>query len=81
MTDVKLGVSAFKQPASLQFNRTQQSVHPTVGSLRVFGHFARLEVGSVKMAFSRLAHQPRLAGSSTGNASRWAGEGLANWKS
>ena len=40
-------------------------VHPTGGSRRVFKHFAWLEAGSVKMALSRLAHQP-------GNASRWA---------
>jgi hypothetical protein len=32
-------------------------VHPTGGSLRVFRHFAWLEVGSGKAAFSRLAHQ------------------------
>jgi len=37
--------------------RTQQSVHPTGGSLRVFKQFAWLGVGSVKMAFSRPAHQ------------------------
>jgi hypothetical protein len=36
----------------------QHSVHPTGGSLRVFKHFAWLEVDSVKMAFSRPAHQP-----------------------
>jgi hypothetical protein len=35
----------------------QQSVHPTGGSLRVFKQFAWLEVGSVKMALSRPAHQ------------------------
>jgi hypothetical protein len=35
----------------------QHSVHPTGGSLRVFRQFAWLEVGSVKMVFSRLAHQ------------------------
>jgi len=28
------------------------------GSLRVFRHFVWLEVGSVKVAFSRPAHQP-----------------------
>jgi hypothetical protein len=33
------------------------SVHPTGGSLRVFGQFAWLEVGSVKAALSRPAHQ------------------------
>jgi len=32
-------------------------VHPTGGSLRVFGQFAWLEVGSGKMALSRPAHQ------------------------
>jgi len=32
-------------------------VHPTGGSRRVFGQFAWLEVGSVKMALSRPAHQ------------------------
>jgi len=34
-------------------------VHPTGGSLRVFKQFARLGVGSGKMAFSRPAH-PRV---------------------
>jgi hypothetical protein len=37
--------------------RTQQSVHPTGGSLRVFGQFAWLEVCSVKMALPRPTHQ------------------------
>jgi hypothetical protein len=32
-------------------------VHPTGGSLRVFGQFAWLEVGSGKIAFSHPAHQ------------------------
>jgi len=32
-------------------------VHPTGGSLRVFGLFVWLEVGSAKMALSRPAHQ------------------------
>jgi hypothetical protein len=32
-------------------------VHPTGGSLRVFKHFAWLEVGSVKAVLSRPAHQ------------------------
>jgi len=32
-------------------------VHPTGGSLRVFRQFAWLEVGSVKVALSRPAHQ------------------------
>jgi len=35
----------------------QHSVHPTGGSLRVFRRFAWLEVGSIKAALSRLAHQ------------------------
>jgi hypothetical protein len=35
----------------------QQGVHPTGGSLRVFREFAWLEVGSVKVALSRPAHQ------------------------
>jgi len=35
----------------------QHSVHPTGGSLRVFRHFAWLEVDSVKVASSRPAHQ------------------------
>src|SRR5215213_1011833 len=35
----------------------QHSVHPTGGSLRVFRQFSWLEVGSVKMALSRPAHQ------------------------
>jgi hypothetical protein len=38
---------------------TQHSVHPTDGSLRVFGQFLWLEVGSVKTASSRPAH-PRV---------------------
>jgi len=33
-------------------------VQPTGGSLRVFEHFAWLEVDSVKAALSRPAHQP-----------------------
>ena len=32
-------------------------MHPTGGSLRVFRQLAWLEVGSVKAAFSRPAHQ------------------------
>ena len=32
-------------------------MHPTGGSLRVFRQFAWLEVGSVKLEFSRPAHQ------------------------
>jgi hypothetical protein len=35
----------------------QHSVHPTGGSLRVFKQLAWLEVGSVKLALSRPAHQ------------------------
>ncbi|HKY53361.1 MAG TPA: hypothetical protein VJM08_03605 [Anaerolineales bacterium] len=35
----------------------QHGVHPTGGSLRVFEHFVWLEVGSVKMALPRPAHQ------------------------
>ena len=35
----------------------QHSVHPTGGSRRVFRQFAWLEVGSIKAAFSRPAHQ------------------------
>ncbi len=35
----------------------QHSVHPTGGSLRVCRHFAWLEVGSVKIALPRPAHQ------------------------
>ncbi len=50
-------MSAFKQPASLPFNRTQHSVHPTGGSLRVFRQVAWLQVGSGKVASSRPAHQ------------------------
>ncbi len=42
--------SAFRECA-------QQCVHPTGGSLCVFEQFAWLEVGSVKMAFSRPIHQ------------------------
>ena len=36
----------------------QHSVHPTGGTLRVFKHFAWLEAGSAKLAFSRPTHQP-----------------------
>jgi hypothetical protein len=35
----------------------QHSAHLTCGSLRVFRQFAWLEVGSVKVALSRPAHQ------------------------
>ena len=35
----------------------QHSVHPTGGTLRVFKHFARLEVDSGKMVFSHPSHQ------------------------
>ena len=38
-------------------NAAQHSVHPTGGSLRVFRHFAWLEVGSGKVAFYHPAHQ------------------------
>ena len=38
-------------------NVRQHSVHPTGGSLRVFGHFMWLEVGSVKVALSHPTHQ------------------------
>ena len=34
----------------------QQCVHPTSGTLRVFKHFAQLEVGPDKMALSRPTH-------------------------
>ena len=35
----------------------QHSVHLTGGTLRVFRHFARLEIDSDKIALSRPAHQ------------------------
>jgi hypothetical protein len=35
----------------------QHSVHPTGGSLRVFKHFAQLQVNSAKMALSHPTHQ------------------------
>ena len=38
-------------------NATQQCVHPTGGSRRVFEQYSRLEVGSGKVASSRSAHQ------------------------
>ena len=38
-------------------NASQHSVHPTGGSRRVFKQFVWLEVGSVKVAVSRPAHQ------------------------
>jgi hypothetical protein len=39
-------------------NKTaQHSVHPTGGSLRVFGQFVWLEVGSGKVALSHPTHQ------------------------
>src|SRR6266511_435709 len=38
-------------------NNAQHSVHQTGGSLRVFRQFVGLEIGSVKDAFSRPAHQ------------------------
>jgi len=43
----------------LEPKAAQHSVHPTGGTLRVFGQFAWLEVGSVKAALSRPAH-PRV---------------------
>jgi len=46
-------------PIKIRQDRTQHSVHPTGGSLRVFRQFAWLEVGSAKMALSRPAH-PRV---------------------
>src|SRR4030095_926987 len=42
------------------------------GSLRVFRHFARLEVDSDKIALSRLTHPPSSGCYATGNANRWA---------
>ena len=47
----------FLAEQSLSKPAAQHSVHPTGGSLRVFGQFAWLEVGSGKMALSHLAHQ------------------------
>ena len=46
-------------PVSLRKEDVLRSpeVHPTGGSLRVFGQFAWLEVGSGKAALSRPAHQ------------------------
>jgi hypothetical protein len=45
-------------PEKISRNKTaQHSVHPTGGSLRVFGEFAWLEVGSGKLALPRPAHQ------------------------
>ena len=43
--------------AAAQTDAAEHSVHPTGGSLRVFRHFVWLEVGSVKAALSRPAHQ------------------------
>jgi len=41
----------------IRFNTAQHSVHLTGGSLRVFKHFRRLEVGTGKIALSRPTHQ------------------------
>jgi len=57
---VKFGVLAvvsFVNHRSGQRAVAQHSVHPTGGSLRVFRQFSWLEVGSVKVALSRPAHQ------------------------
>lgn len=55
---VKLSVLSFFQAVCLAFiGFAQHNVHPTGGTLRVFKHFAWLEVGSVKVALSRPAHQ------------------------
>ena len=43
---------------SHEIHAAQHSVHPTGGSLRVFKPLSWLEVGSVKIALSRPAHQP-----------------------
>jgi hypothetical protein len=43
--------------ATVAYLAAQHSVHPTGGSLRVFRLFAWLEVGPVKVALSRPAHQ------------------------
>jgi hypothetical protein len=48
----------YKCSGSPQSNAAQHSVHPTGGSLRVFGQFVWLEVGSVKMASSAPAEPP-----------------------
>jgi len=49
-------VFILEQESRRAVSAAQQCVHPTSGSLRVFRHFARLEVGFVKIALSRLAH-------------------------
>jgi Rad3-related DNA helicase len=41
----------------MNLETAQHSVHPTSGILRVFKHFAQLQVNSAKMALSRPAHQ------------------------
>jgi hypothetical protein len=55
---MSFGIHMCNQTASsLSKYATQHSVHPTGGSRRVFRQFSWLEVGSVKAAFSRPAHQ------------------------
>ena len=56
-TRCELLVSSINRIRVLRSNTAQHSVHPTGGSLRVFGQFAWLEVGSVKVALSRPIHQ------------------------
>ena len=53
----ELGMILFKSQRVLRSSSAQHSVHPTGGSLRVFEQFARLQVGSGKMALSRPPHQ------------------------
>src|SRR5512141_3108873 len=48
-----------KSKRVLSSSTAQHSVHPTGGSLRVFGQFAWLGVGSVKAALSHPTH-PRV---------------------
>ena len=43
-------------------------------SVRIFGSFVWLGVGSAKMALSRPAHQPSPGCYATGNANHWAAE-------
>jgi len=47
----------FSSQRSGRHTVAQHSVHPTGGSRRVFGQFAWLGVGSVKVALSRPTHQ------------------------
>ena len=59
MTGIRTTASNSGKEIVIRQKAAEHSVHPTGGSLRVFKHFAWLEIGSVKMALSRPTH-PRV---------------------